>query len=435
MPVLSKQPEVILKVAGEGGGYTILGDRNEGQWRFWREAGGGDSWMLDDEDGETPEPSPRQPAPPPAIQYFDTLDEVLQEINGCWPSLYPIQVHPAFSQDIWNRVVEYAREDYAPLPKWRQCLGRKLSNMDELAPSWNLPAHWHDFANALRLTLANMDDDQFLILLCKGSSRFVQFAAQYENMRAEAISNHFLSRREALSPKDVRALQRLGWRPPTGTPEQATPERDPYGSCNFYMDVPLPQDLTQLVTRAVQTLSAVMAVPHDGYLAYQAFDENGEELSFPALGIKREIKDPDLRMGELADRMLNVLKEITGCATLDFDDDGDVTVEIEGQHCQVRLIGQPPMVRFYLPLLASPKLGKKLLDSLNQLNVHGGPVRHVWADGTVHAMLDIPAWPLQVRHVEDGLALFINVATKSALWLQSEFGTNATVLKHSDMPH
>ncbi len=156
--------------------------------------------------------------------------------------------------------------------------------------AWDLPAHWHTFANALRNTLVHMAEDQFLILQCKGSKRFVQVATQHNNIRIEAISNHFLSGRDALSAKDMKALRRLGWLAPTGTPEQATPERDPDGSCNYFLDLPLPVDFAQLVTLLVKTLSAVMGVPHDGYLAYSAFGvDGGGDVSYPNLGIRREV--------------------------------------------------------------------------------------------------------------------------------------------------
>ena len=158
--------------------------------------------------------------------------------------------------------------------------------------SWDLPAHWHTFASALLQTLAHMAEDQYLILQRKGSRRFVQVATQHNNIRVEAISNHFLSGRDALSAKDIRALRRLGWLAPTGTPEQATPERDPDGSCNYFLDLPLPVDFAILVSLLIKTLSVVMGVPHDGCLAYSAFGvDGGGDVNYPNLGIKREVSD------------------------------------------------------------------------------------------------------------------------------------------------
>jgi len=315
-------------------------------------------------------------------------------------------------------------------------LDQEITSFDEPGEHpWELPAHWHDFASALRQTLAHMAEDQFLILLCKGSNRFVTFATQQKAIRVEARSNHFLSGRDALSAKDIKALRRLGWRAPTGSPEQATPERDPDGSCNYFLELPLPVDFTQLTTLAVNTLSLVMGVPHEGYLAYTAMGVSGGDVSYPGLGIKREVTDPNLRLGELAERLLSVLQEASGCTTLAFDDDGDVALDMAGQRCLIRLVGQPPMVRFYLPLLVSIKSSKKLLEQINQLNLHGAPVCHVWANDAVFAVQDIPAWPLQAQHVEASLTLFTDTASKSALWLQSTFGAQAAVLTQGRTSH
>ena len=138
----TKQPEVILEVGAEGGGYTIMGEQRNGAWRFGREPDCGDSWMYDDEEDEVEKPaaSPKKPKPKPkpAIVYFDTLDEALETINECWPHLIPTAVHPAFVQDIWQRAVIYWREnagrrtDYV-LPRWSEiCLGREIGSYDEL---------------------------------------------------------------------------------------------------------------------------------------------------------------------------------------------------------------------------------------------------------------------------------------------------------------
>ena len=313
-------------------------------------------------------------------------------------------------------------------------LATKLDAVD-IFP-WDLPAHWHDFANALRKTLAHMEEDQYLILQCKGSKRFVQVATQHRNIRLEASSNHFLSGRDALSAKDIKALRRLGWLAPTGTPEQATPELDPNGSCNYFLEQQWPVDFAQLATLLVKTLSVVMGVPHDGYIAYSAFGVNGEgDVSYPDLGIKREVTDPNLRMDELAERLLSALHEASGCSTLTFDEDGYVDVTMAGQRCLVNVVGKPPMVRFLMPLLAEIRLSKKLLEQLNQLNLNDPSVCHVWTNDMVFAVQDIPAWPLQAHHVEACLASFTDTASKSALWLQSDFGAQASVLQPSNAPH
>jgi len=130
---LSKQSEVILEVAGEGGGYTIAGELRQGQWRFWRTAGGSDSWLLD-EDDNAPSAAPVMPRPEPTCNHYQTLDEALEQINSGWPQLYPLQVHPDFSKDIWSRVTQYWQvhqptETYQHiLEKWSEiCFGMNVA--------------------------------------------------------------------------------------------------------------------------------------------------------------------------------------------------------------------------------------------------------------------------------------------------------------------
>jgi hypothetical protein len=263
----TKQPEVILTVGGEGGGYTILGEQRNGAWRFGREPGGGDSWMLDeDDDGvEMTEKLPVQPRPKPTISYFDTLDEALEQINSCWPMLHPILVHPTFAQDIWQRAVDYWREhdgsrtDYV-LPRWSEiCLGRVIRSYDELlkeekakleqhakasAATKRLSVAWPPFAEKLAAALAKLEEDQYLILLVKRSNRFVQFAAQGSyGMRVETTSNAYLSKPEKLNERQVVMLLQSGWSDSTASPDESTPENDPDGSPNFFVEFPDPRIL------------------------------------------------------------------------------------------------------------------------------------------------------------------------------------------------
>lgn len=135
--------EVILHVAGEGGVYAILGQQHQGRWRFWREAGGGDSWMYDDDDVSTA-PASNEPAPERGIDYRDSLDDVLKQINSCWPLLHPIQVHPSFASDIMRRVTSYLTDTHARsrgsvISKWQEICAVHGDEAGESA--LNLPGH------------------------------------------------------------------------------------------------------------------------------------------------------------------------------------------------------------------------------------------------------------------------------------------------------
>lgn len=134
------QSEVILHVAGEGGGYTALGTNDNGLWKFWRETGGSDSWMIDEfDDGpEQIDASAIRPIHEQPTVYFETLDLVLNEINSCWPILHPLKVHHEFAHSIWHRAVNYwTKHDRVATNRaesaWSSaCLGRKISTYTEL---------------------------------------------------------------------------------------------------------------------------------------------------------------------------------------------------------------------------------------------------------------------------------------------------------------
>lgn len=95
--------DVILQVAGEGGGITILGSRNaDGSgWEF-AEKRASDNWLLLDA-GETPNPEYKEPQ----LKWLRTWGEAIGSIDRYpWAMLIPLKVHPDFKEDV---LVEVAR--------------------------------------------------------------------------------------------------------------------------------------------------------------------------------------------------------------------------------------------------------------------------------------------------------------------------------------
>ena len=428
----SNQPEVILSVVGEGGGYTIEGLQTAEGWKFRLESGGmdpdSDSWYSRHS------------------EWTASLDEAISKMGPSWVNVYPDKVHPAFARVIWIRLVAIAKDELnscLPIERWSEMLlGRPAKSLAEAIAyadgalmdstdtpshgktdddSGDVPKHWWPFADRLMTALRDMKEDQFLVLSLKESNRFVQFAAQgAHGMRVEATSNHFLSGRERLDDKQVRALVRLGWRKPTGTPEQSTPELDTDGSSNFFLDLPEPVDYFRVVDLAIHTLTQVFGVPHEGFLQYEAFDYAGNSYALPDLQLKHQVRDPKLQMAELADRLLDILQEATGLADLEFDADGDVQLRSYGRAFFIQLVGHPPMIRFFAPLLENVRTTRKLLDHVNLLNVNGGPLRYIAHKGALLGVLDIPAYPLQFEHVTASLERFASAVHGAAEWLQME---------------
>jgi hypothetical protein len=73
---------------------------------------------------------------------------------------------------------------------------------------------WQIFSKALTLTLADLDVDEFLILERRGTHRYLQFRQDTWGLRAESVSNRYLSDAEHLSQGSRQALLAAGWKAP-----------------------------------------------------------------------------------------------------------------------------------------------------------------------------------------------------------------------------
>jgi len=150
---------------------------------------------------------------------------------------------------------------------------------------------WPPFEDQLTAVLGALEEDQFLVITVKRTNRFVQFAAQGSfGMRAEATGNRYLARSERLDPGQIAELVATGWQNPTGSPEESTPEDDPDGSPNFFLEFPAPVCCPEAAGLAVDTLARILRVPHPGFLEYEAFDTDGNAILLPSLGLKRAIR-------------------------------------------------------------------------------------------------------------------------------------------------
>ena len=140
---------------------------------------------------------------------------------------------------------------------------------------------WDRLADDLAVCLADLSEDEFLILSSKRENYFVQFAAQGQfGMRIEAASNVYVEPPEAvLAADEYSAMAELGWKSPTGVP--GSEPRDPDGSPNFFLDLALPVNFRRVADMAVQTLRQVYRISHPGQLQYRSFDRlrNRDPLS------------------------------------------------------------------------------------------------------------------------------------------------------------
>jgi len=178
----------------------------------------------------------------------------------------------------------------------------------QLAPTPTADAEWARLAKDLSVCLADLVEDDYLVLSHKRADYYVQFAAQGQfGMLAEAASNTFIVPEEArLTPDDYVTMAELGWRIPTDViqesgrqvldltgnlPRLLTENRDAVrdvdGSPNFFLNVSSPVDFGALSELTVRTFREVYRVRHPLMLQYRAFNRNEVQIRFPTLRLKR----------------------------------------------------------------------------------------------------------------------------------------------------
>lgn len=210
---------------------------------------------------------------------------------------------------------------------------------DQAANLPPLSKAWSPFAEKLALTLANLQEDQYLILSVKHANRFVQFAAGgAHGMRMETTSNHYLSKQEQLTERQMGGLLDAGWQSPTGTGEESTPERDPDGSPNYFVDLDAPVNFVSVANLTVHTFAEILRIPHPFWLEYAAFDDESNMLVLPELGLKLATSAPQVdNLPDVSEMLKATLCEVTGLSELDFDDGGDIAIRYGSVVAFVRL--------------------------------------------------------------------------------------------------
>lgn len=281
---------------------------------------------------------------------------------------------------------------------------------------------WALFAHHLTQVLSRLEEDQYLILSAKQGNRCLQFAGQGAwGMRSEVVSNHFLSDDDRLAEPQERWLCNRGWHAPSGTPRQSTPDKDPDGSPNYYIDFPANVPISDIVSLAIDTLVHGLALPYPGALSYESFDAAGGALEFPELGLKASSK----QRKQVMEEVLSVFRSVTGIEDLAFDEDGDLGVRYGA--ILVSAVQLQNRVRLFSALVTEVAASRRLLRKLNQINDGTHPMRVFWHDEVVYAALDIPVDPFMPAHLAAAMNEFSEVAEGLAIVLRASFSGKAVI--------
>ncbi len=288
---------------------------------------------------------------------------------------------------------------------------------------------WLPFAQQLAQVLSRLEEDQFLILSAKQGNRYLQFSCQGSwGMRAEVTSNHFLKNDDRLTRRELAWLRAHGWNVPTGTPKLSTPEKDPDGSPNYFIDYPSSVPVSEIVNVAIETLIHGLALPYPGALSYESFDSAGQVLEFQELGLKLFTRQEKPVM----EQVLTVFQSVTGIEDLTFDDDGDLAVRYGTiMVCVVQLDNR---VRLFSSLVTEVAESPVLLRKLNKINDGIHRIRVFWHDSVVYAVLDFPADPFVPAHLAGAMNEFSEVAEGLAIVLRAEFSGKAVIEPSGQIP-
>ena len=259
---------------------------------------------------------------------------------------------------------------------------------------------WPGFGDALAGALAHLTDDQYLILQLKDRPWFVQFAVQgMHAIRAEFVANQYLQPSDLIPEIDLLRAAELGWQTPTGRPKESTPEADPDGSPNHFVDLSGPTSASRAATLAVDTLVEVMHVPHPQRLRYRSFTIDGDTILLPSLELS-VIAPPRRRPAapwhpaddnELIAAIDHVLRHSYGEQDVRRGDNGAWVFMLGEQPIDVRVGGRPSAVSVAAPIGFAHATLEAQLSMINDLNLDQLGV--VWVGGPdgLAVRVDIPS--------------------------------------------
>ena len=282
---------------------------------------------------------------------------------------------------------------------------------------------WLPFAETLAQVLEGLQEDQYLIITAKRSNLYVQFAGQgAHGLRMETTSNHYLEKSEQLTQQQIDLLKSNGWQSPTKDPRSSSPEDDPEGSPNFFIDYPLPVAFKSVAALVVKTFDAILRITHPGYLEYEAFDSDDNSLAYPSLGLKRRTPSADHDPEQIRQRLLATVQEFTGLNDLAYDQDGDIVLQFGTAVIFVRYQVDPPLVRLNSPLVTGVEASPRLYARLNELNNRGGYLHFFHKQEWIIAVTDVVAAPFVAKHVIWALKMFSDIVDDMDDILAFEFG-------------
>lgn len=290
---------------------------------------------------------------------------------------------------------------------------------------------WTDFAARLAVTLGDLPGDgASLVLAAEGEGSATEDLVGFATfgsgrLRVETVSRALLG----LGPQGDRRLWELGWRPPArgGAPA---------GPSGYYLDCEAPADRVEAARIVAATLHEVCDVISPGALRYHSRGKDGAPLEHPGLGVPPAPEDHPSAGGPgqgsastaFRDRVEESLREMLGVSEVRHDEDGDVAIRMnEGPIAYVRAIDDEyPFVHVFAPVLWGLQGNPSLLEAINDVNRSVWAGKVVWDDGSVMAVVDVPAFSVSKDSLTFACDMVGSITLQHARELRGRFG-GATV--------
>jgi hypothetical protein len=303
---------------------------------------------------------------------------------------------------------------------------------------------WAGFGTALSSVLRRLVDNGTLILSVRGtgatrddadqaSSYFVQFAGQDGALlRAEAVSNSFLTDEERLSPEAQTQLVQLGWQPPTHLP--GGEDTDPTGSPNYYREFEQPIPFDKVARMSTATLEQIFNAPSPIYIQYTAFDEGGP-IELPELALEpaptdgnSAAVDPESLLPtpanpeELKQAVARAVVALIGGNEIVYDEDGDIPIRFGTAQVYVRSLRTAPAVQVFGILVANVRPSTALLEVVNDLNRQFPYATIFWDGNALIIGRVVPGSPFVAAHLMEAISMIGRASDEVDEDLQKRFG-------------
>lgn len=298
------------------------------------------------------------------------------------------------------------------------------------------PADGHDFEQGLDVQWSNLEDalaaylstmvdtaqgDHLILGVpggdeSEGAAPYVQFAAFGEGrmLRAEAVSNCYLTAPFQINPAEVEALTVIGgWQ---GGEED-----------NFFLERPV-AEADQLAEAAIFALRSVYAVPAPGLLTVQAWGPSAAGAGVLGLPLRDASTDDSRHLeyveppagwatsqvavvpenhAELVGFIRDVLAEMFDPIP-ELDDDGDFVIVHRGQPVWVRARKDVPVVEIMARVAHDVRSRRATSVELGLLNRDQAWVKWTLRERSVWQTLLLPGRPFVAEHVRAMLEIFLD---------------------------